>query len=359
VLVIAEGSEKFQLRFTESSFERLPLSDVDQKVFQPDAQLLAPLVEAVPKNAPVALANLKPPSTLTAPPPSPAELTTLEVDVLYLLDQVSANAGEQVEIRRLVSGELLVQALVETDARKVEILKALSPVASNPRVTTEVLTVEEALRRERVRSKTPTTLERIVITADRIPVYEELRQYLEWERRARAGTDKNALVSPSDVDGEIQRFSGRVIHHSRRGLLHAFALKRLVERFSTKDLSSLTDDSRRKWHEMIRSHAREFRESTRLLRRDLAPIFVQGQSMRGDQSASVILNDAALAETVDQLVKLARANDEGVSHAFALHPDTTFSVLGSAVFWSNFNLAEKLAAALERIESRANQPEKP
>ncbi|HKZ02927.1 MAG TPA: hypothetical protein VJ180_11835, partial [Pyrinomonadaceae bacterium] len=366
VLVIAEGGEKLELRFTESSFERLPSSDVDQKVFEPDAQLLAPLVEAVPENAPVAVANLKAPSGLTAPP-NPAELTTLEVDVLYLLDQVNANAGEQVEIRRLASGELLVQALVETDARKVEILKALSPVASNPRVTTEVLTVEEALRRERVRSKTPTSLDRIVITANRIPVYEEVRQYLERERRARAATDKNALVSPSeidsDIDEDIQRLSSRVIDQSRQGLHHAFALKRLVGRFSARDLNSLTDDSRRKWHEMIRTHARAFRESTGLLRRDLVPIFGEsqrGQSMRRDESASMIpsmiLRDADLVETVDQLVKLALANDEAISHAFALHPDTTFSVLGSAVFWSNFNRAENLAAALERIESRGSQP---
>jgi len=361
VLVIAQGAqgnERVELKFTESSFERLPAASIDQKVFEPDTQLLSGLVQSAPEHAPLMAANAKPLINSVLPPPSLAELTSLEVNVLYLLDQINANAGEQVEIRRLASGELLVQALVETDGRKSEILKALAPVAGNPRVRREVLTIEEALRRQTGKSNVPATLDRVVITADRIPVYEEVRRYLERDGRLRLGADKNT-ASSGDVDNEIQRFSGRMIDQSRQALLHAFALKHLVERFSTNDLNSLSDESRRKWYEMIKTHAHAFRESTRVLRCDLAPIFARGENSQNDSGGDVILNDAALVEAVDKLAKLALTNDEAISQAFALHPDAKGSVsLGGNVFWSTFTRAENLAAALERIESPGSVPEK-
>ncbi|HLA12383.1 MAG TPA: RNA polymerase sigma factor [Pyrinomonadaceae bacterium] len=349
VLVIAEGGEQFELRFSETGFEYLPSADVDQKVFEPDTQFLAALVEAVPENVSVVPPALKPTTVPEARLPSPAELTTLEVDVLYLLDQVNANAGEQIEIRRLAAGKLLVQALVETAKRKAEILRALAPVASSRIVTIEVLTIEEALKRESGKSRNPPTVDRIVITKDRIPVYEEVRKYLEREKRSRPGTDKNA--SPSDLDGDIQRFGGRVIEHSRGALLHAFALKRLVERFSAEDLNSLTDESRRKWYEMISTHCRAFRESTRLLRRDLAPVFPEGLNNNNEETTSVIVTDTSLAETVDQLLKLTMANNDAISQAFAIHPEgKSPGNFGGTSFWNNFTRAEKLAAALERID---------
>jgi len=358
-LLIAQGNEKVALTFTESSFERKPAINVDQKIFEPDAQLLGLTTASI---GPVVVGNLKPPSSNSLSlPRGPAELTALEVDILYLLDQVNANSGEQVEIRRLATGELLVQALVETDPRKEEILKALTPVAGNPMVQTEVLTVEEALKRQSGSSKAPATLDRVVFATDRILVYEEVRRHLEHEMQLRAA--KNSQISAVDLDSEVQRFSSRMINASQQALLHAFALKHLVERFSADDLSSLDEGSRNKWYGMIRAHAGAFRESTRVLRRDLGSLFPQDPQDHGaaqnDEDGFSIANDSALAETVANLVKLALANDEAVSQAFAIQSDPKSATgLGSAAFWSDFNRADNLAVALQRIESRGISSDK-
>ena len=358
VLLIAHGNEKVALTFNESSFERKPATNFDQKVFEPDGELLGLTTASI---GPLVVANLKPSSNSPSLPRTPAELTALEVDILYLLDQVNANSGEQVEIRRLATGELLVQALVETDQRKAEILKALTPVGGNPIVKTEVLTVEEALRRQSGRNRTPATLDRVVFATDRISVYEEVRRHLEHEMQLRAA--KNSQISAVDLDSEVQRFSSRVSNASQQALLHAFALKHLVERFSANDLSSLSEGSRNKWYGMIRAHAGAFRESTRVLRRDLGSLFLQDPQNQGaaqnDESGFSIANDSALTETAANLVKLALANDEAISQAFAIQsaPRSATS-LGSAAFWSDFNRADNLAVALERIESRGVAPDK-
>jgi DNA-directed RNA polymerase specialized sigma24 family protein len=339
-LVIAEGNDQKELRFTETSFEQLPASKVDLKVFEPDAQLLESAV--LTRSVDVAAIPSTVKTTPAIPPPTMAELAALEVNALYLLDQVNANVGEQIEVRRLASGNVLVQALIDKDERKAEILRALSPLAGNPFVKIDVLTIEEALKRQNAARQEPQTTDRIVINENRIPVYDEVHRFLER---------KNSSSSAADIDAEIQRFSGRMIDQSRQALQHAFALKHLTQRFSANDLGSLNDESRRKWHEMIRAHARAFAESSRALRRDLAPIFPQGPALSNDEKALDLRNDAALVEAVETLVGLASASDEAVSRAFALCPNCKAAMdPGATAFWRTFNRAENLANSLQRVQ---------
>ncbi len=338
-LVVAEGNDQKELRFTETSFEQLPTTKIDQKVFEPDAQLLDKPV-LTPLVAAASMPSAK--TTPLLPAPTTAELTALEVNVFYLLDQVNANLGEQIEVRRLASGQVLVQALVDKDGRKAEILRVLSPLAGNPFVKLDVLTVEEGLRRENAAKRAPQTTDTVVISENRIPVYNEVRTFLERN---------NGQRSASDIDNEIQRFSGSMIDQSRQALEHAFALKHLTQRFSTNDLGSLNDESRQKWHEMIRAHARAFTESSRALRRELAPIFSQGQSMLGDDQSPEIRNDASLVEAVGTLADLASATDEAVGRAFAISPGAKAAVdPGATTFWRTLNRAESLASALQRVQ---------
>lgn len=338
VLTFGDGADQREFVLTELSIETLPARDVSTSVFQPDSELLAP-VESTVTTITSTMTATKPLAVVTIRPPSPAELAALEVNVLYLLDRINANSGEQVEVRRLPGTKLVVEAIVETEKRKTEIMGALSTVKDNPLIRMDVLTLEEALRRQTTTQRSPETIDRVVITADRIPVYEELRRYIEKSNR-----------SSAEVDTEIQRFSGRMIDQSRQGLLHAFALKHMVERFSSNDLDALDQESQRKLHEMIRSHAKAFRQSVNGLRRDLAPVFSPAEP---NESATVadLKTDADIIDAVKSLLNFASATDDAVSRAFAISPDTkpVLNTPASPIFWRTLSRADALAAALERI----------
>jgi len=278
-------------------------------------------------------------------PPTATELGALELNVLYLLNHINANSGEQIEVRRLVGKGLVVEAIVDSQKRKSEILQALTAVAGNPLVRMDILTLEEALRRETATESGPQSMETVVVSSDRIPLYDEVQRYLEREMAARPNGGS------ADVDNEISRFSGRMIDQSWKTLLHAFALKYLVERFSAMDLTSLNEESRRKLHEMIRTHAHGFRQNTNILRRDLSPIF---STVETNQPCDIVKihDDVELFEAVKNLVKFASVTDDAISRSFSVSPETNpaINTPASVIFWRTLNRAESLAAALEAIQ---------
>src|SRR5207249_12149597 len=90
-------------------------------------------------SAPIDYADHKSPVDKIASP-------ELEIEVTYLLNRIKANLGEQVSLTRTPGGALRIEALAENDARKDEILRALSPVRNNPAVKIDVSTVAEAVK---------------------------------------------------------------------------------------------------------------------------------------------------------------------------------------------------------------------
>ena len=79
---------------------------------------------------------------------------------------IKANLGEQVSLSRTSAGSLRVEALVEGENRKAQILGALAPVMNNPAVRVEVSTVSEAARRQQGAARSADTTVREVEVAD-------------------------------------------------------------------------------------------------------------------------------------------------------------------------------------------------
>jgi RNA polymerase sigma factor (sigma-70 family) len=336
--VFDEGNgQQRSFDFKELSVERVPAAEIEEKIFQPDAELLTP-IESSPSIPPATVSTLKPAVTEATHLPTVAELGALEVNILYLLDQINANSGEQIEVRRSPGRELLVEAIVDTDKRKAEILQALASMSNNYLVRMTVVTLAEALSRETGEKRAPQELDTVVVLSDRIPAYEEVRRYVE-----------RSSVTPGDVENEIRRFSGRMIDESRQSLLHVFALKHLVERFTPADLGSLNAESRAKWREMIRGHARGFRQSTAALRRDLNPVFPHMEAGQPTDNVDEINDDRELLEAVKSLVNFASATDDAISRAFSISPEAKPINNGprNAMFWRTLSRAETLATAIE------------
>jgi len=245
-LTLLRDGEPHAYRFIESGFERKATRSVAPDLLQPEPELLG-LSERVKAglDRKAVLADDPNQTTSSIAHPEAAASLELEIEVTYLLNRIKANLGEQVNLTRTTSGTLRVEALVETDSRKSEILHALGPVIKNPAVRVEVSTVAEAAKRQRERSQPSEAIVRDVeVRNNRIPADWELRSH--FSRR---------LVGSEAIDEEIRRYANRAMNRSRQALLQASALKRLVRRFSPEEIRTLEPEARTKWLAMIREHA--------------------------------------------------------------------------------------------------------
>lgn len=255
-------------------------------------------------------------------------MADLEVEVLRLLHQAGADLGEQISVTRNVGGPILVSGIVETDRRKAEILRALQAMSDNLSVRIEIKTVTEALAESRNRHDTSgnSATEGVQVGADTFPAYEDLRARMS--------------------DEEARVFAARIVSRSHNAMRHAWALKRLMGRFTTKDLETLKPDSHAKWIALIKNHARAFQRDTASLREQLQPFFFTESA--GSAITSEIRNNADLITAVTRLVELASANYEVVRSSFTLTREASaVSAIKTPQFWRSLTSAEAVAAKID------------
>ncbi|HEX8188194.1 MAG TPA: RNA polymerase sigma factor [Pyrinomonadaceae bacterium] len=342
-LVVREAGAERRLRFAEVSYERKPKSSVPPSAFEPDAELLSPGSVRVERPA----------TTDEAPAPSGAQgsghdetaqgataaataaTAALEVEVLGLLNLAGADMGEQVSVSRTPQGSLHVRAIVETDARKAELLRALAPVASNPAVRVEVATASEAARQTRQAQAAPEVVQEVEPSGNRVAADAELRRHFS----GRGGGEQ--------LESEIIRFAVRESARSRRALQHAWALKRLSARFDARELDALDEGARLKLLSMIREHAEAVRREASALGAELRPVFSPPAAAGGSAGAPV--EEAGLAEAAERLLSLCSEVDPAVRSAFAVsNGGASTSALRSPRFWRAVRDAESLAGRIAR-----------
>lgn len=336
-LVYGRGGEAFEYRFIEAGFERRRAGEVPPSVYQLEPELLGATRGAKAEGAAVrSQSDEEARSGPNADNPPAVASAELEVEVAYLLNQIKANLGEQVSVGRTTGGALRVEALVESEARKEAILRALGPVLSNPAVVVEVSTVaEELARRERARDGNTTERE-VVVGAGRIPADAELRAHFGAR-----------LADGTRVDAEIKQFAARAMSHSRQALLHASALRRLVGRFTPEEARALQPDARAKWLSMVREHAGAYRREAAALRAQLTPVFV---SRGGDAQTPAAGSHAQAAE---RLLQLSYAQDDAVRTAFTISESGgSAAAIKSAQFWRTLAASERLAASVQEAYER-------
>ncbi|HEX8920347.1 MAG TPA: RNA polymerase sigma factor [Pyrinomonadaceae bacterium] len=336
-LVVQREGETREYKFTEAVFEQKPKAGIPPELFQPERELLGASEQVkghVERQAQSADGSSHPATTASNSSQAIAS-PELEIEVTYLLNQIKANLGEQVSVTRTTKGMLRVEALVETEERKREILRALAPIINNPAVQVDVSTVTEAVKRQQEQSKKrDVTVREVEVTNNRIPADAPLRAYF------------SARVVGSDaIDEEINRYANRVMGRSRQALMRASALKRLVRRFSPEEIRALSAEARSKWLAMIREHAVAYQREGAALRQELRPIF----NVAADAPFESV-TEATLGQAADRLLQLSYANDETVRSAFTISADgRTAEAIKSAQFWRSLIAAEKLAAAIQSL----------
>jgi len=326
-LTIQSAGQVRQFIFVEAAFVEHEPGNVKENVFQPDPELLIP---AGDKDA-----NRKPetnPINQLAGSSGVVTSHELEVEVTFLLNRIKANLGEQVSMTRTTGGVIRVEALVETEGRKAEMLSALGPVLKNSAVSVDVRTVAEAVKQGRTETKpSEGTVQEIYVPNTRIPAESQLRAYFS-----------SRLVGNDAIEREIDRYAARVMNHSRQALLQASALKRLVERFSPEDVRALSPEARSKWLDMIHQHASACRREVGALRQQLGMIF-------GARASNAEMNHLSNSiRMANRLVELSYANDDAVRSAFTISADSRSTApINTDTFWRSLATLERLASAIE------------
>ncbi|MGH8771514.1 MAG: hypothetical protein ACRD8U_10180, partial [Pyrinomonadaceae bacterium] len=298
ILVVQQGAEQREYRFVETSFEQKSLSSVAPAVFEPEAILLGSATAPAGKDESA-------PSATTPPAAMPLVASReLEVEVLRLLNQAGADLGEQVSVVRAPEGYLRVQAIVDSEKRKSELQNALASVKGNPAVKLDIATRAEVVNRQQQRGSKPqsVTVEETARGASSIPVDADLRRYFTASG-----------LSGEQLELNIRRFSNRTLNRSLQMMQHAWALKRLAERFSPDELQALDAEARSKWLSMIRGHARSLQQQILVLQRELAPVF--GGAGGEAHGSPAIGSDRELVEATQRLFPFCSENDRVIGAA--------------------------------------------
>lgn len=318
-LLVQTDSGAREYRFIESSFEQVAAANLTVAVFQPEADLL-------PMTTAPATALASRPSEA----PASADLGALEIEAHYLLDQVNANAGEQVNVTRAAANRLQVRALVETAARKAELLAALKPLSQRQDVTLDIATYAEAARRQTVNHSAPSTLTDVTPTQTQMPAAAALQRYF-------------AERGVAEVEEQTLRFANQMQSYAARPLRHAWALNHLAGKFTPATLAALPPEAQAKWRTMMTTHARGVLNETHTLRQALAPIFFADAAAADTEP----LNAEDWRAVVAQLVTLTRAHEALVSKAFARSNNPGAEVaLKASHFQQSLLRTEQLAEAL-------------
>jgi hypothetical protein len=332
--VKAEGGER-EYEITELAFQAVNPDAVDAAVFA-DQPVVALPSAIDPADASIPTSS---PSALVASLPSAVASAELEIEVLERLNQVKALLGEQLNLTRASDGRLRVEGLVDTDARKSEILAALKAVAGNSAVNLEINTVTEAQARQAKSAPRRIIVQDAQVAQQAIPVETDLRNYFGAARG----------LSGQQLEQEIQRFSGQICNRSSLARSHALALKQIAERFTPAQLQALDQATRNRFNALLVEHARGYRRELERLRQQLQPIFPAASGTVATDGR--ITSDEGLIRAINRLFDLAATNDESLCRSFSVSTNpVTATAVKKQEFWRSIGAAEDLAAQIAGLK---------
>lgn len=339
-LVVRRAGELRDFSFVEARFERPPVRDVAPGIFELD-----PGVSRVVNEEVAAAKREIAPGPSVSTTASVAATAALEIEVAYLLDPFRIRFGDQVNLIRAADGALEVNAIVDTESTRREILRALSGVIDDPALRVRIETAAETLAREQRQRSGSVVVKEFTASDQGIPVYAELHRHFSQQLKMPNG---GGAQSESDrVDQAVRDFASRMVGHSRRALSHAMELKQLSNRFSSSELDGLSPSTRARWFSLVRSHVEALRRETSLLSQELQPIFFS----KGDGAvATEISTIADLSSAIERLARTVMATDVAVRSAFAVSSEQPGEqAVKSPRFRITLATSESLAVAIQEF----------
>jgi len=261
------------LRLLPEQIESIPSSSLLPAVFEPDVPLKAAerrLSGLRTQQAPAA--NL-PAGDLAAKFPTAAELDATEMEAHYALHLAGACLGEPIEIVRETPGRLIVRGVAHSAGRQSELLAALGELQGPPWLQLSIQTVESAIAANREAGQQPVRVSgpaspaeslpspsySVQVSSDRLSLQDQLERHFAREGENGGSRSLNA-------------FTRQAVSQSQAAMDHAWALRRLAERYGSDQTAQSLPRSRWLLQVMVREHLAEFTNQARMTRELLQPV---------------------------------------------------------------------------------------
>jgi anti-sigma factor RsiW len=258
-LQVQGENEVREYELSEIAYDVLPLQALT--VFAD----LAPPPASITSAPSIVAATVAPSLSPSAPLPSAAALQEAEVNALHTLHQLRADLGEQLEIVRSANGPILVRGVVETTARKEELVSALNRL---PLVTTQIQSVEEAQR------ATAQTTEPSLQASSSVNPPAGSTEKQAQPQLFRVSLERflaSSGNSPAQTAERITQITNESLALSERSLSQAWALRRLAENPALRSVENLSPEAKARLLAMLAGHQQGLHEQLRGLRRELVP----------------------------------------------------------------------------------------
>ncbi len=300
---------------------------------------------ASPAFAPSVNAPAISPAITSSASPAPSAASTaatdaMEIEALQLLQQAGADLGEQIEVKRTAQGQLRIEGLVESEARKAELQRTLTPMLAHPAVRFQIETVAKALARQRkakpnnAANTSPAVASRIEVEKAALPIAADLQAYLQARGSAASDT-------------EVQELAARLHSQARRAFDHLYALQRLTKQVSPLQFDALDRNAQVKFLGLLTHHAQGYNAKTQHWRTDLAAIL--SVAVSASATPASFHNTAELYRAITQLSALGKTAALALDQSLTIanQPGSTTTVKSPA-FWRTVSEAENLASQIER-----------
>jgi hypothetical protein len=306
----------YEYSIAEDTYEQEPPANAQANAFEPDAVLLP----AADGQAPVATPDM-------------------QMETMWLLDQIGATLGGEIAVNLSTDQRLHVQGIVKNDARKQEILAALSPVRGNPAVKIQILTTAQASRRAVTTARSVAgTVPGVASGNSSLPAQADIGEFLASQPSPLPQTERRERVT---------QLSAEISTDSSNAARHAWVLKHLVEMAGPGDAQALSMDARRQYLAMVVRHAREVEQSTRRVQLQLEPVFFSELPPPGPNSA--LQAEPSPTPTIDRLLNTVLRNDKSVQAAFGISAGVEATVsIRSQEFHESLLETVQLACSIEK-----------
>lgn len=304
-LQVQGENEVRRYELSETAYEVLPLQALTVFADLPPVPLPTASRTPMPATIPIVAA------TGPTPTPSLPSMTALqdaEVAALYVLHQLRADLGEQLEVVREAPHQIVVRGLVQSAKRKEELVQALRRLAL---VRPQILTLDEAVQQAQnsASASAQTALaahENTVTESQTIAPVNPFQQKLIEQFGGRKGlTD----AEREEVNRQVTQFYNAVEADSSAAMAEARALQRLQERFAL--MSELDDASRLRLKEMQDNHRTRLQQRARNLQARLRPLLI---AFVGEVSAPALLveptRQAQLRTVFRTIEQIGRLTDQ-------------------------------------------------
>jgi hypothetical protein len=232
--------------------------------------------------------------------PTPAEVDATEMEARYALHLAGACLGEPIEVVREAPGGLIVRGVARSAGRQSELLAALGELQGPPWLHLDIQTVESAVAASRESGQQPATASGIApveglpaagyavhFSSDRLSLQDQLERYFTREGEG----DRNVATK------NLNAFTRQAVSQSQAAMDHAWALRRLAERYGSEQMEQSLPRSKWLLQVMIREHLVEFTKQVRMTRELLQPVLTSIAVDPRDRERSLAAAPASPAGT--------------------------------------------------------------